>query len=203
MNPELVDFTRRLKVAVPLSAALILLDMGAHVFHLNLLPFLSPEAQQWLKLALAIPAVLWCGWPFFVRGFASIRSGYLNMFTLIALGTGAAFLYSLVATVAPWLFPEAMRDEHGLVPVYYEAAAVIVALVLLGQVLELRARERTGGAIRALARPCAQDRPSRAEGRRDRERAARHRQGRRRLARETGRQGPDRRHGDRGQKRGR
>ena len=150
MNPELVDFTRRLKVAVPLSAALILLDMGAHVFHLNLLPFLSPEAQQWLKLALAIPAVLWCGWPFFMRGFASIRSGYLNMFTLIALGTGAAFLYSLVATVAPWLFPEAMRDEHGLVPVYYEAAAVIVALVLLGQVLELRARERTGGAIRAL-----------------------------------------------------
>jgi Cu+-exporting ATPase len=150
MDPELVDFTRRLKVAVPLSAALILLDMGAHVFHLNLLPFLSPEAQQWLKLALAIPAVLWCGWPFFMRGFASIRSGYLNMFTLIALGTGAAFLYSLVATVAPWLFPEAMRDEHGLVPVYYEAAAVIVALVLLGQVLELRARERTGGAIRAL-----------------------------------------------------
>ena len=150
LNPELIDFTRRLKVAVPLSAALILLDMGAHVFHLNLLPFLSPEAQQWLKLALAIPAVLWCGWPFFVRGFASLRSGYLNMFTLIALGTGAAFLYSVVATVAPWLFPDAMRDEHGLVPVYYEAAAVIVALVLLGQVLELRARERTGGAIRAL-----------------------------------------------------
>ena len=135
---------------MPLSAVLVVLDMGAHVFHLNLLPFLSPETQQWLKLALAIPAVLWCGWPFFVRGFASIRSGYLNMFTLIALGTGAAFLYSVVATVAPWLFPDAMRDAHGLVPVYYEAAAVIVALVLLGQVLELRAREKTGGAIRAL-----------------------------------------------------
>ncbi len=105
-NPELIDFTRRLKVAVPLSAALVVLDMGAHVFHLNLLPFLSPETQQWLKLALAIPAVLWCGWPFFVRGFASIRSGYLNMFTLIGLGTGAAFLYSVVATVAPWLFPD-------------------------------------------------------------------------------------------------
>ena len=150
INPELVDFTRRLKVAVPLSAALVVLDMGAHVFHLNLLPFLSPETQQWLKLALAIPAVLWCGWPFFVRGFASIRSGYLNMFTLIGLGTGAAFLYSVVATVAPWLFPDAMRDANGLVPVYYEAASVIVALVLLGQVLELRARERTGGAIRAL-----------------------------------------------------
>jgi P-type Cu+ transporter len=149
-NPELIDFTRRLKVAVPLSAVLVVLDMGAHVFHLNLLPFLSPETQQWLKLALAIPAVLWCGWPFFVRGFTSISSGYLNMFTLIGLGTGAAFLYSVVATVAPGLFPAAMHDEHGLVPVYYEAAAVIVALVLLGQVLELRARERTGGAIRAL-----------------------------------------------------
>ena len=150
MNPELIDFTRRLWVAVPLSAALVVLDMGAHVFHLDLLPFLSPEMQQWLKFALAIPAVLWCGWPFFVRGVDSVRSGYLNMFTLIALGTGAAFLYSVVATVAPGLFPAAMLDEHGLVPVYFEAAAVIVALILLGQVLELRARERTGGAIRAL-----------------------------------------------------
>jgi P-type Cu+ transporter len=149
-NPELVDFVRRLKVAVPLSLALVALDMGQHVFGIDLLSFLSPQAQQWLKLALAIPAVLWCGWPFFVRGFASIRSGWLNMFTLIALGTGPAFLYSVVATVAPDLFPAAMKDEHGLVPVYFEAAAVIVALVLLGQVLELRAREKTGGAIRAL-----------------------------------------------------
>jgi P-type Cu+ transporter len=107
--PELVDFIRRLKVAVPLSLALVALDMGQHVFGIDLLPFLSPQAQQWLKLALAIPAVLWCGWPFFVRGFASIRSGWLNMFTLIALGTGP-----------------------------------------VGQVLELRAREKTGGAIRAL-----------------------------------------------------
>ena len=149
-HPELVDFTRRLKVAVPLSLALVALEMGQHVFGIDLLPFLSPQAQQWLKLGLAIPAVLWCGWPFFVRGFESIRSGWLNMFTLIALGTGAAFLYSLVATLAPDLFPAAMKDEHGLVPVYFEAAAVIVALVLVGQVLELRAREKTGGAIRAL-----------------------------------------------------
>jgi Cu+-exporting ATPase len=149
-HPELVDFARRLKVGVSLSLALVALDMGQHVFGIDLLPFLSPQAQQWLKFALAIPAVLWCGWPFFVRGFASIRSGWLNMFTLIALGTGAAFLYSVVATVAPDLFPAAMKDEHGLVPVYFEAAAVIVALVLLGQVLELRAREKTGGAIRAL-----------------------------------------------------
>ena len=149
-HPELVDFTRRLKVAVPLSLALVALDMGQHVFGIDLLPFLPPHVQQWLKLALAIPAVLWCGWPFFVRGFESIRSGWLSMFTLIALGTGAAFIYSLVATLAPDLFPTAMKDEHGLVPVYFEAAAVIVALVLVGQVLELRAREKTGGAIRAL-----------------------------------------------------
>jgi Cu+-exporting ATPase len=149
-NPELIDFTRRLWVALPLSLAFVALDMGAHAFGLDLLPFLSPRAEQWLQLALAVPAVLWCGWPFFVRGFESLRSGWLNMFTLIALGTGAAFLYSVAATLAPWLFPAAMHDTHNLVPVYYEAAAVIVALVLLGQVLELRAREKTGGAIRAL-----------------------------------------------------
>jgi P-type Cu+ transporter len=149
-NPELIDFTRRLWVGAPLALALLALDMGAHVFGIDLLPFLSPQAEQWLKLILAIPAVLWSGWPFFERGIASLRSGWLNMFTLIALGTGAAFLYSLVATVAPGLFPPSMRDAHGLIPTYFEAAAVIVALVLLGQVLELRAREKTGGAIRAL-----------------------------------------------------
>jgi P-type Cu+ transporter len=149
-NAELIDFTRRLWISVPLALALLALDMGAHVFGVDLVPFLSPQAEQWLKLALAIPAVLWCGWPFFERGIASLRSGWLNMFTLIALGTGAAFLYSVVATVAPGLFPPSMRDAHGLVPTYFEAAAVIVALVLLGQVLELRAREKTGGAIRAL-----------------------------------------------------
>ncbi len=149
-NEELIDFTRRLWVAVPLSLLIVALDMGAHVFGIDLLPFLSPHAKQWLLLALATPAVLWCGWPFFVRGFESLRSGWLNMFTLIGLGTGAAYLYSLVATIAPGLFPASMRDAHGLVPVYFEAAAVIVALVLVGQVLELRAREKTGGAIRAL-----------------------------------------------------
>jgi Cu+-exporting ATPase len=149
-HPELVDFTRRLWVAVPLSLALVALDMGTHVVGVDLLPFLSSHAQQWLQLAIAVPAVLWCGWPFFVRGFQSIRTGWLNMFTLIALGTGAAFLYSVVATIAPELFPASMRDAHGLIPTYFEAAAVIVALVLLGQVLELRAREKTGGAIRAL-----------------------------------------------------
>jgi P-type Cu+ transporter len=149
-NPELRDFNRRLMVAVPLSLALLAIDMGSHVFGVDLLPFLSPAAKQWLQLLIAIPAVLWAGWPFFVRGWDSLRSGHLNMFTLIALGTGAAFLYSLVATLASGIFPAAMQDHHGRVPVYFEAAAVIVALVLLGQVLELRARERTGGAIRAL-----------------------------------------------------
>ena len=149
-NPELIDFTRRLKVALPLSLALLALDMGNHVFGIDLLPFLSPSAKQWLQLIIAIPAVLWCGWPFFMRGWDSLRWRRLNMFTLIAMGTGAAFLYSLVATLAPGLFPPSMADAHGLVPVYYEAAAVIVALVLVGQVLELRARERTGGAIRTL-----------------------------------------------------
>jgi Cu+-exporting ATPase len=149
-NEELIDFTRRLKIAVPLSLVILVLDMGAHVFGLDLLPFLSPHAEQWLLLVLATPAVLWCGWPFFERGFKSLRTGWLNMFTLIALGTGAAYLYSVVATTAPDLFPASMHDAHGLVPVYFEAAAVIVALVLVGQVLELRAREKTGGAIRAL-----------------------------------------------------
>ncbi len=149
-NPELRDFTRRLMVAVPLSLALLAIDMASHVFGVDLLPFLTPAAKQWLQLLIAIPAVLWAGWPFFVRGWDSLRSRHLNMFTLIALGTGAAFLYSLVATLAPGIFPAAMQDHHGRVPVYFEAAAVIVALVLLGQVLELRARERTGGAIRAL-----------------------------------------------------
>ena len=149
-NPELIDFTRRLMVGAPLALALVAMDMGSHLFGVDLLPFLSPHAKQWLQLALAVPAVLWCGWPFFQRGWVSIRTRRLNMFTLIAIGTGAAFLYSLVATIAPGLFPAAMRDAHGTVPVYYEAAAVIVVLVLLGQVLELRARMRTGGAIRAL-----------------------------------------------------
>jgi Cu+-exporting ATPase len=149
-NEELIDFTQRLWVALPLSLIIFAVDMSAHVFGIRLLPFISPKAEQWLMLALATPAVLWCGWPFFVRGFESLRSGWLNMFTLIAMGTGAAYLYSLIATIAPGLFPESMKDAHGLVPVYFEAAAVIVALVLVGQVLELRAREKTGGAIRAL-----------------------------------------------------
>src|SRR6476659_10765918 len=104
-NPELIDFTRRLKVAVPLSLALLALDMGNHVFGIDLLPFLSASAKQWLQLFIAIPAVLYCGWPFFMRGWDSLRWRRLHMFTLIAMGTGAAFLCSVVAKVSPDLFP--------------------------------------------------------------------------------------------------
>ena len=149
-NPELRDMTRRFVIAVPLAVLFLIVDMAKHLAGVDVLPFISEQAQQYLQLVLAIPAVLWCGWPFFERGARSFRTGNLNMFTLIAIGTGASFLYSVVAVLAPGVFPAAMRDMHGLVPLYFEAAAVITALVLLGQVLELRARHRTGGAIRAL-----------------------------------------------------
>ena len=149
-NPELRSMTWRFALALPLALFFLVVDMGSHLFGVDLLPFLTPVEQQYLQLALAIPAVLVCGWPFFVRGAQSFASGNLNMFTLIAVGTGAAFLYSVVAVLMPGIFPAAMRDHHGLVPLYFESAAVITALVLFGQVLELRARARTGGAIRAL-----------------------------------------------------
>ncbi len=146
-NPELIDMTRRFWVGVVFSLPLMLLTMGAHLFGFTVLPH---AWSNWIELALASPVVLWVGWPFFQRGWASLVSRHLNMFTLIALGTGAAYLYSVVATVAPGLFPPGLRDAHGNVGLYYEAAAVIITLVALGQVLELRARERTGGALRAL-----------------------------------------------------
>ena len=150
-NPELNDFTRRLMVAVPLSLALVVLDMANHVFSVDLLPFLSARSQAMAAIADRNPSRLVVRLAVLrARLRDSLRSGRLNMFTLIALGTGTAFLYSVVATLAPGLFPAAMADAHGRIPVYFEAAAVIVALVLVGQVLELRARERTGGAIRAL-----------------------------------------------------
>ncbi|MBY8829702.1 heavy metal translocating P-type ATPase [Hephaestia mangrovi] len=146
-NPELVDFTRRLWVAGILAVPLLVLSMGADMFGLRLV---NAAASPWVQLALAAPIVLWAGFPFFARGAASIRSGHYNMFTLIAIGVGAAFAYSVVATIAPHLFPPAFHTIHGQVPVYFEAAGVVVALVLLGQVLELRARAATGRAIRAL-----------------------------------------------------
>lgn len=145
-NPELVDFTRRTWVSAALAVPLLVLSMGAEMLGLRLVP---PGWSAWVQLALAAPIVLWAGLPFFERGWASLRSRHFNMFTLVSIGVGAAFLYSLVATVAPGLFPSTFRI-HGMVPVYYEAAGVVVTLVLLGQVLELRARAATGRAIRAL-----------------------------------------------------
>jgi heavy metal translocating P-type ATPase len=147
-NPELADMSRRLWIGAALAAPVLVLEMGRHLFGVDRL--VPPTWNPWLQLVLATPVVLWAGWPFFQRGWASLVSRNLNMFTLIALGTGVAWLYSMIATLAPQTFPPAFQDEHGLVPVYFEAAAVITALVLLGQVLELKARERTGGAIRAL-----------------------------------------------------
>jgi Cu+-exporting ATPase len=146
-NPELIDFTRGLWVAGALSIPLLLVSMVAEMLGLHIV---SPAASPWVQLALTAPIVLWAGAPFFVRGWQSIRTRHLNMFTLIAIGVGAAFLYSLVATFAPGLFPATFRTHGGMVPVYYEAAGVVVTLVLLGQVLELRARAATGRAIRAL-----------------------------------------------------
>jgi len=147
-NPELQYMQRRFLVGVILSLPLLIIEMGGHVF--DVARFISPALNPWVQMALSTPVVLWAGWPFFERGAASVVNRSLNMFSLIALGTGVAWLYSMVATLAPSLFPPELRTEHGTVAVYFEAAAVITTLVLLGQVLELRARERTGGAIRAL-----------------------------------------------------
>ena len=148
-NPELIDMARRFWIGAALTIPVLVLEMGGHVSGLNLHRFISPAFSVWLQFLLASPVVLWAGWPFFVRGWASMRNRSLNMFSLIALGIGAAFVYSLAATFAPGVFPANLQQD-GVIPVYYEAAAVITVLVLLGQVLELRARERTGGAIRAL-----------------------------------------------------
>ncbi|MCB1483942.1 MAG: heavy metal translocating P-type ATPase [Hyphomicrobiaceae bacterium] len=148
-NPELTDFLHRLKVGAIFTIPLFVLSMGAHL-GLPVMNWFGPRGSQLVELLLAAPVVLWCAQPFFERGIASIRNNSPNMWTLISLGTGAAFLYSLVAVAAPGLFPPAMRDHGGTVPVYFEASAVIIVLVLLGQVLELRARARTGDALRAL-----------------------------------------------------
>jgi Cu+-exporting ATPase len=148
-NSELRDMTRRFWMSVALTIPLLVIAMG-EMFGLHLDRFISPGALSWLELALATPVVLWGGWPFFVRGWQSITNRSLNMFTLIALGVGVAYVYSLAATLVPGIFPASFREMGGRVPVYFEPAAVIVALVLLGQVLELKARSRTGAAIRAL-----------------------------------------------------
>jgi len=149
-NNELADMSRRLWIGLVLTLPVFVLEMGGHIPALRLHELVPDRISTWVQFALSTPVVLWAGWPFFQRAAASLRSFHLNMFTLIALGTGTAYLYSLAATFAPNAFPAGFRMMGGGVPVYYEAAAVITVLVLLGQVLELRARDRTGGAIRAL-----------------------------------------------------
>lgn len=147
-NPELADMTRRFWVGLALSLPVVVLEMGGHLFNLHML--IEQKTSNWIQLLLATPVVLWAGWPFFERGAKSLVTRNLNMFTLIALGTGVAWLYSIVATLAPGLFPQAFRAADGSVAIYFEAASVITVLVLLGQVLELRAREQTSNAIKAL-----------------------------------------------------
>ncbi|HEU4510788.1 MAG TPA: heavy metal translocating P-type ATPase [Pyrinomonadaceae bacterium] len=149
-NPELVDMTRRFWVSVALSIPLLVIAMGDMLPGQPLQRLLPGSAMQWLQLVLASPVVLWGGWPFFVRAWQSVVNRSLNMFTLIGLGVAVGYLFSLIAVLLPDVFPASFRDHHGNVPVYFEAAAVIVTLVLLGQVLELRARSQTGSAIKEL-----------------------------------------------------
>ena len=147
-SDEYADMSRRFWIGLILSLPVLALEMGGHLTNLHAV--LMPQTSNWIQLALATPVVLWAGWPFFERGWRSILSRHLNMFTLIAMGVGVAWLFSVIATLLPGIFPETFRSAEGAVAVYFEAAAVITVLVLLGQVLELRAREQTGGAIRAL-----------------------------------------------------
>jgi P-type Cu+ transporter len=149
-NPELVSMTRRFWTSAALTVPILILGMSEMIPGNPLAGFVSMRATGWIEFVLATPVVLWAGWPFFQRGWTSIVNRSLNMFTLIALGTGAAFAYSVAAVLFPQIFPAAFRDEHGSVPVYFEAAATITTLVLLGQVLELRARSQTSTAIRSL-----------------------------------------------------
>jgi Cu+-exporting ATPase len=147
-SPELIDMQRRFWIGLVLALPVLALEMGGHLTNLHML--LGPQTSNWIQMVLATPVVLWAGWPFFERGWQSVLTRHLNMFTLIAMGTGVAWIYSVIGTVLPGEFPETLRSPEGTVAVYFEAAAVITVLVLLGQVLELRAREQTGGAIRAL-----------------------------------------------------
>jgi P-type Cu+ transporter len=149
-NPELADMSRRFWIGAALSVPPVALEMGGHLAGPHGL--IDPSLSNWIQLVFATPVVLWAGWPFFVRGWQSLLTRNLNMFTLIAVGTGVAYLYSLIGTIVPQAFPPSFRDHDGAVAVYFESAAVIIVLVLLGQVLELRAREATSGAIKALLR---------------------------------------------------
>ncbi len=161
-NHELKDMTRRFWISAILTVPVFLIGMSEMIPGQPLQHTVSPRILSWIQLLLTCPVVLWGGYPFFVRGWASIRNRSANMFTLIALGTGAAFIYSVIATLFPDFFPGSFRGHNGEVPVYFEAASVITTLVLLGQVLELHARDRTSHAIRDLiearAKFCSRDR---------------------------------------------
>ena len=149
-NPELIGMTRRFWIGLVLSLPVLILEMGGHIPGLDLMKAVPQGVSNWIQFILATPVTLWCGLPFFQRGWSSLVTRNLNMFTLIAMGTGTAYAYSVLAILAPGVFPEAFRAPDGTVAVYFEAAAVIIVLVLLGQVLELRAREGTGQALKAL-----------------------------------------------------
>src|SRR5260370_15142810 len=147
-NPELADMTRRFWIGLALSVPPVVLEMGGHLVGGHGL--IDQSLSNWIQLVFATPVVLWAGWPFFVRGWQSLATRNLNMFTLIAIGTGGAYVLSLIGPIAPDIFPVTFRGHGGAVAVYFEAAAVITVLLPLGQVLELRAREATSGAIKAL-----------------------------------------------------
>ena len=200
-SAELVDMTRRFWVALALSIPVFALEMGGHL--VGPASVRAGSVSNWIQLALATPVALWAGWPFFERGWASLKSRNLNMFTLIAMGVGVAWAYSVVATVAPGLFPPAFRGDHGAVAVYFEAAAVITTLVLLGQVLELQGARTDGRRDPRAARSRAKDRAARprATARTRRSRSTRSKIGDR-LARPAGREGPGgRRRSSRGEAR--
>jgi P-type Cu+ transporter len=150
---ELNDMTRRFWFATLFSVPLFVMEMGSHLFGFSPL-------SHYIQFALAAPVCIWSAWPFYVRAIASLRNMHLNMFTLIGLGTSVAFGYSVIATFIPQIFPASFRDQHGNISIYFEAAAVIVALILLGQVLELRARNQTGNGhkktIRLISQKCTQ-----------------------------------------------
>ena len=150
-NPELVDFSRRMWVGIALTIPILIITMPTYLGYPQIREFFGEQTSLWIEVVLGTPVILWSGWPFFTRGYNSFRTMNLNMFSLISMGVGAAYVFSMVAVIAPQIFPDGFRDpETGAVGVYFEAAAVIVTLVLVGQVMELIAREGTGKAIRAL-----------------------------------------------------
>ncbi len=149
-NHELKDMSRRFWISVVLALPVFISAMGSEFWQDVFMEWAQPHTRQWLEMILATPVVLWCGWPFFVKGWKSVINWHLNMFTLIGLGIGVAWIYSVIAVLIPDIFPDSVRNEMGVIPVYFEAAAVITALVLLGQVLELRARNQTSAAIKML-----------------------------------------------------